>query len=132
MSSADPALTLRQAIKAKQIITYAINDQPCSSLSTATHLVIPPHSFPKSTATRFRKLDVTTPTGPNDFYSLEALYLAWHLKDASAAEYTRQARENGVGVGLLVSVTARKRVLEWLQGDIEDGDLIVSLPGACS
>ncbi|KAF8893270.1 RNA polymerase II-associated protein [Mucidula mucida] len=109
MSSADPALTLRQAIKAKQIITYAINDQPCSSLSTATHLVIPPHSFPKSTATRFRKLD-----------------------DASAAEYTRQARENGVGVGLLVSVTARKCVLEWLQGDIEDGDLIVSLPGESS
>ncbi|KAF9018742.1 RNA polymerase II-associated protein [Hymenopellis radicata] len=129
MSSPDAALTLRQAIKGKQIITYAINDQPCSSLSTATHVVIPPHSFPKSTATRFRKLDVTTPTGPNDFYSLEALYLAWHLKDASAAEYTRQARENGVGVGLLVSVTARKRVLEWLEGDIDDGDLIVSLPG---
>lgn len=39
------------------------------------------------------------------------------------AEYTRQARENGVGVGLLVSVTSIKRVLEWLEGDIEDGGM---------
>ncbi|KAF9030465.1 hypothetical protein BDZ89DRAFT_1243929, partial [Hymenopellis radicata] len=30
-----------------------------------------------------------------------------------------------------VSVTARKHVLEWLEGDIDDGDLLVSLPGAC-
>ncbi|KAF8895778.1 hypothetical protein CPB85DRAFT_1329419 [Mucidula mucida] len=33
-------MTLRQAIKGKQIVTYPINDQPCLSLLTATHLVI--------------------------------------------------------------------------------------------
>ncbi|PBK92100.1 CDC73-domain-containing protein [Armillaria gallica] len=127
-STLEPALTLRQAIKAKQSITYTNSDGPCSSLSSATHLVIPPHTFAKSAPTRFRKVDVTAATGPQDFYTLDALYLAWSLQHASAADYTRQARENGLNIGF-VSVAARKKVVDWLEGKGSESDMIVPAAG---
>ncbi|KAK0450339.1 RNA pol II accessory factor, Cdc73 family-domain-containing protein [Desarmillaria tabescens] len=103
-STLEPALTLRQAIKARQNVTYTNSDGPCSSLSSATHLVIPPHTFAKSAPTRFRKVDVTTATGPQDFYTLDALYLAWSLQHASAADYyetgSRERAEHRFRCGL--------------------------------
>lgn len=129
MSSGDPTHVLRRAIAEKQPIAFSADGSPCPTLAAATHIDISPHSFLKSTPTRFRKLDVPIPSGPNDYYSLEALYLAWHLRDASAAEYTKQARENGLAFGSLVGVTARKTVLEWLEGKVGDGDLVSSVKG---
>lgn len=65
-------------------------------------------------------------SNPQDFFSLEAVYLAWLLRDASGAEYMKQARENGLAVGF-VSVTERKSVVDWLEGRIADLERITPL-----
>ncbi|GLB35615.1 putative RNA polymerase II-associated protein [Lyophyllum shimeji] len=127
-SNVDALLSLRQAIKSKDPITYSNSHGPCSSLLNATHLVLSPSvSLPKSTPTRYLKKDVTSASGPSDFFSVEAIYLAWLLRDAPGAEYMKQARENGLAVGF-VSVTERKDVVDWLEGRIHDTPRIVPLP----
>ncbi|KAH7918857.1 CDC73-domain-containing protein [Leucogyrophana mollusca] len=108
MSTTDALLALRNAIKSNAPITYAPTPD---SLATATDLVLGPSlSLPKSTPTRYTK-----PGSPTECYSLEAVYLAWLLRDAQGAEYVKQARELGLAVGF-VSVTERKTVVEWLEG----------------
>ncbi|KAL6308630.1 RNA polymerase II-associated protein [Sparassis latifolia] len=131
MSSAnDSLLALRQAVKSKSSITYSNGSEATSSLASATHLVLSPTlSLPKSAPTRLRKPGATS-TDPSanaqDFFSVEAVYLAWLLRDASGAEYMKQARENGLAVGF-VSVTERKSVVDWLEGRIGDLASIVPL-----
>ena len=128
-TSPDALLSLRQAIKTKNPITYASDDSPCSSLLNATRIVFSPAlSIPKSTSTRLRKPGITTASGAQDFYTLEAVYLAWLLRDAPGAEYMKQARENGLVVGF-VSVTERKTVVDWLEGKITEYERIVPLTG---
>jgi parafibromin len=67
-------------------------------------------------------------SGPDDFFSVEAVYLAWFLQSAAGADYMKQARENGLAVGF-VSVTERKNVVEWLEGKNADNERIVPLVG---
>ncbi|CAA7260948.1 unnamed protein product [Cyclocybe aegerita] len=121
MSSQDPLLALRQAIKSKSIVTYSTDGRPCSSLVNAKQLVIDGHSYTKSSSTRYRKAGA-----PSDFYSLDAVYVAWLLRDAPGAEYMKQAREHGLAVGF-VSVTERKHVVDWLEGRISDSNRIAPL-----
>jgi parafibromin len=124
-SHTDALLCLRQAIKSRQPISYANAEGPCTSLLTATHLVISLSiSLPKSSPTRYRKPG----TSSSDFFSVEAVYLAWLLRDAPGAEYMKQARENGLAVGF-VSVTERKGVVDWLEGKTADSDRIAPLVG---
>ncbi|KAF5387093.1 hypothetical protein D9615_002055 [Tricholomella constricta] len=124
----DALLSLRQAIKSKDPITYSNSSGPCSSLLSATHLLVSPAiSLAKSSPTRYLKTGVTTSSGPSDFFSVEAIYLAWLLRDAPGAEYMKQARENGLAVGF-VSVTERKSVVEWLEGRVTENSRIVPLP----
>ncbi|KAF8626247.1 hypothetical protein AX15_004926 [Amanita polypyramis BW_CC] len=126
-TSLDALLSLRQAIKNKNPITYANNDSPCPFLLNATHIVISPAlSVPKSASTRLRKPGITAASGTQDFYTLEAVYLAWLLRDAPGAEYMKQARENGLAVGF-VSVTERKNVVDWLEGKVTEYERIVPL-----
>jgi parafibromin len=132
-SSIDPLLALRQTIKSKVPITYSNGTEPTSSLVAATHIVLSPALLlPKSSPTRYRKTGVSTSTepssNPGDFFSLEAVYLAWLLRDAPGAEYMKQARENGLAVGF-VSVTERKNVVDWLEGRIADHEKIIPLIG---
>ncbi|KAI6037815.1 RNA pol II accessory factor, Cdc73 family-domain-containing protein [Pisolithus marmoratus] len=126
MSTSDALLALRQAVKSKSPITYLNNDEPTSTLLNATHLLLGQVPFPKSTPTRYAKPGVSNAASPGDFYTLEAVYLAWLLRDAPGAEYMKQARENGLTVGF-VSVTERKNVVEWLEGKVADLDRIKSL-----
>lgn len=58
---------------------------------------------------------------------MAAVYFAWSNKDAGSADYFRHARENGLAVGLFVSVTERKGVVDWLEGKVPDLDNIVPL-----
>ncbi|CCM04565.1 uncharacterized protein FIBRA_06746 [Fibroporia radiculosa] len=129
-TSTDPLLALRQAIKARAKITYAAGSEDTSSLASATHIVLPPAlSISKSASTRLRRpgASSTNPaTNPQEFFSFEAVYLAWLLRESSGAEYMKQARENGLAVGF-VSVTERKNVVDWLEGKITDLDDIVSM-----
>jgi parafibromin len=131
MSGEDPLLALRNSIKSKTPITYAIGDQPTDSFISATHIVLP-QSFLKSSPTRYRKPGVSDSSepssNPQDFFSLEAVYLAWLLRDAPGAEYMKQARENGLTLGF-VSVTERKSVVDWLEGRTSDQERIVPLLG---
>lgn len=121
----DSLQCLRQAIKSRQPITYANADGPCTSLVTATHLVLSPSvSLTKSSPTRYRKPGSSS----SDFFSVEAVYLAWLLRDAPGAEYMKQARESGLAVGF-VSVTERKNVVDWLEGNIADSERIAPLNG---
>ena len=122
---------LRQAIKSQDAITYSAADEPCSSFLDATHIVISSVVLPKSTPTRWRKPGVTAASEPSDFFSLEAIYLAWLLRDAPGADYLKQARENGLTVGF-VSVTERKSVVDWLEGRTTDHERIVPLSCAYS
>ncbi|KAG1853489.1 RNA pol II accessory factor, Cdc73 family-domain-containing protein [Suillus subalutaceus] len=125
----DPLLALRHAIKTKSPITYVANSEPTASLLAASHIVLSPTlSLPKSTTTRYSKPG-TSASLPSDFFTLEAVYLAWLLRDAPAAEYMKQARDSGLAVGF-VSVTERKSIVEWLEGKVNDLKRIVSLAAA--
>jgi len=122
MDSPDVLSTLRQAIKSKFDITFSNSEQQCPSLSAATHLVLPSGPILKSAETRYAKAG-TTASSPQDFYTAEALYLAWSLRDAAVADYMKQTRENGLTTGY-VSITERKTVVDWLEGRIPDHDRI--------
>ncbi|KAI0062129.1 RNA polymerase II accessory factor [Artomyces pyxidatus] len=130
MSTADDALgALKDAIKAGYTIAPAdAAGAPAPSLRTATHLRLSASStLPKSTPTRLRKPGSAAKdpaVAPDGFFALEAVYLAWLLRDASGAEYMKQAREHGLAVGF-VSVTERKGVVQWLEGKIPRLDSIV-------
>lgn len=126
----DALLALRQAVKSRSQITYSNASGPTDSLASATHIALSPSlSLPKSTPTRLRKpgASSTDPSSnPQDFFSLDAVYLAWLLRDASGAEYVKQTRENGLAVGF-VSVTERKSLVDWLEGRTSDLSNIVPL-----
>ena len=129
-STSDPLNILRQTIRSRTKITYKNASGPCSTLSAATHLVFSPSlSLPKSTRTRLRKATASSKdpqANPGDFYQLDAVYLAWLLRDASTAEYMKQARENGLIAGF-VSVTERKGAADWLESRTSHYDRIVPL-----
>lgn len=129
----DALLALRDAIKSQSLITYATptgTTEP--TLLAAASLVLPlspPVTLAKSTPTRFRKSGApptsTDPTAtPNDFFTVEAVYLAWLLREAPGAEYMKQARENGLAVGF-VSVTERKGLVDWLEGRASEHQQII-------
>ena len=122
----DPLLALRQSIKSKSKITYTTaSGSPCPTLLASTSLIINALPFPKNTRTRFRR----GAGGATDFYTLDAVYVAWLLRDAPGAEYMKQAREHGLAVGF-VSVTERKHVVDWLEGKVQESDRIAPL--ACA
>ena len=125
----DALLALRNAIKSQSTISYTVSGEPTSSLAAATHLVLPSQTLPKSTPTRFRRPGVSgsdPTTSPGDFFTLDAIYVTWLLKDASVTEYMKQARDNGLTVGL-VSVTERKGVVDWLEGKASDHPNVLPL-----
>ena len=62
----------------------------------------------------------------SEFYLLDALYVAWLLREAPGAEYMKQLREHGLSTGF-VSVTDRKHVTDWLKGKISDNERIAPL-----
>ncbi|KAL1758469.1 RNA polymerase II-associated protein [Schizophyllum commune] len=116
--ASDPLLALREAIKSKSPITFSKDGAPVPSLASATHIHLSPSlTLPRSTPTRWKK------TG-NETYTLDALYLVHQLQGASGGEYMKQARENGMTVGM-VSITERKAVLDYLEGRIEDHPSII-------
>ena len=120
MDSTDPLLALRRAVKSKTPIAYLTDGQPAPTLLAATHLSLgPAMTFPKSSPTRYTNPGISNSPSAADVYTLEAVYLAWLLRDAPGAEYMRQARESGLTVGF-VSVTERKSVVEWLEGKVAD------------
>jgi parafibromin len=123
-SEEDPLIALRQSIKSKSKVGYSNTSGPCPTLIGATSLIINSKPFPKSIRTRFHR-----GAGANDFYALDAVYVAWLLRDAPGAEYMKQAREHGLAVGF-VSVTERKQVVDWLEGKVQDSDRIAPLSGA--
>ncbi|KAF8135724.1 RNA pol II accessory factor, Cdc73 family-domain-containing protein [Boletus edulis] len=126
-STSDPLLALRHAIKSKTPISYLTHGQPASTLLAATHLSFSPAlTLPKSSPTRYTKPGVSNTSSAPDIYTLEAVYLAWLLRDAPGAEYMRQARESGLTVGF-VSVTERKSIVEWLEGKVADLERIKPL-----
>ncbi|KAH9930856.1 CDC73-domain-containing protein [Fomitopsis serialis] len=124
-TSTDPLLALRDAIRAGTDITYSGSSNPTSSPTSATHIVLSPStSLPKSTLTRLRKPTAPSsnpPASPQNFYTLEAVYLAWLFRQSSVPEYLKQVREHGAKVGF-VSVTERKVVVDWLEGKTQELD----------
>lgn len=130
-SDTDVLSALQTAIKSKARITYtdaSANQTP--NLLGATNLVLGDgKSFLKSAPTRLRKPGTSSSdpsANPGDFFTLGAVYLAWLHRDASGAEYMKQARENGMAVGF-VSVTERKSLVEWLEGRNAHWERIVPL-----
>ncbi|KAL5533452.1 CDC73 [Sanghuangporus sanghuang] len=123
----DPLNTLRDATRGKQLITYANNSGACQSLADASSIVFRPSpsssntiSFPKDTPTRILKpdrdpRDITPQSDPNAFFRLDAVLLAWLLRNASVGEYMQRVRESKL-LGAFVSNTDRKGLAEWLDG----------------
>jgi hypothetical protein len=110
--------------------------QSCKSKSKITPPHAPPpylnihlHQLPppKSTRTRLRR-GVGTAIG-GVFYTLNAVYVAWLIRDAPGEEYMKEAREHGLAVSF-VSVTERKHVVDWLEGKVQESDRIAPL--ACA
>ena len=125
----DVLLALRNAIKSQSTVSYTADGKPTSSLVAATHLVLPSQTLLKSTPTRFRKPGISGSdpvSNPGDFFTLDAIYVTWLLKDASVTEYMKQARDNGL-TGGLVSVTERKSVVDWLEGRVINHPNIIPL-----
>ncbi|KAG8760502.1 accessory factor associated with RNA polymerase II [Serendipita sp. 396] len=136
MAETDALLALRNSIGAKHAITF-LNDsnQPTSSLAEANALVLPQTdggpaiTLPKSTPTRLRKPGHTETdplTHPMDFYTLDAVFLAWSLRGAATAEYMKTVRESGIILTNMVAITEKQSVVEWLEGRIDSHPNIVS------
>lgn len=138
MSTTDPLDALRAAISSKYEITpVTASGAPAGTLRAATHLRLSAATtLPKSAPTRLRKAGSSSaPTDPSaqpdGFFMLEAVYLAWSLRDTPGGEYMRQAREHGLPAGGFVSLTERKSIVDWLRRAIPALDSIVPLSGAC-
>jgi len=132
MSTTDPLDALRAAISTKYDITPVTSSgAPTSTLRSATHLRLSAATtLAKSAATRLRKAgsSATDPSAqPDGFFMLEAVYLAWSLRDTPGGEYMRQAREHGLPAGGFVSLTERKSIVDWLRRAIPTLDSIVPL-----
>ncbi|KAJ3998499.1 RNA polymerase II accessory factor cdc73 family protein [Lentinula boryana] len=132
-STPDALLAFRRAIQSHKqavLLSSPLTSTPVESLSQATHIHIPPSDvFPKSTPTRWRKGFSSTSTSNitlNDLYTLEAIYFAYQWKSLPAQNYTKQAREDGLGIGM-VSVTERKMVVDWLEGVSESTEGLIDL-----
>ncbi|KAI9451972.1 RNA polymerase II accessory factor [Lactarius psammicola] len=135
MSTTDPLDALRAAISAKYDITpVTASGASAGTLRAATHLRLSAATtLPKSAPTRLRKAggSATDPSAqPDGFFMLEAVYLAWSLRDTPGGEYMRQAREHGLPAGGFVSLTERKSIVDWLRRAISALDSIVPLSGA--
>lgn len=115
----DPLVTLRNAIRTKFSIKLLKDGEIEPSFPTATDIQLSTTAtIPKSKPTRLRKPGASSEdpdVNPDDFIPIGAVYLAWVLKDASAADYMKQLRENGVSLAS-VSIPDRKGVVEWLEG----------------
>ncbi|KAF5388611.1 hypothetical protein D9757_004641 [Collybiopsis confluens] len=124
----DPLLAFRRSIQSQKPVVLLSSPSisaPVDTLSQATHIHIPPSTvFPKLTQTRWRKGSSTSNITLNDLYTLEAIYLAYNLKALPAPDYAKQAREAGLGIGM-VSVTERKVVVDWLEGTTDSSEHLV-------
>jgi hypothetical protein len=136
MSTTDPLDALRAAISTKYEITpVTASGAPAGTLRAATHLRLSAATtLSKSAPTRLRKAGSSSATDPSahpdGFFMLEAVYLAWSLRDTPGGEYMRQAREHGLPAGGFVSLTERKSIVDWLRRAISTLDSIVPLSGA--
>jgi parafibromin len=117
--SEDALTALRNAIKSKTTIKLLKDGQEEPNFLAATDIRLSQSvTLAKSTPSRLRKpgTDSDDPQAkPDDFIALGAVYLAWVLKSATAADYMKQLRENGVSLAF-VPITDRKAVVEWLEG----------------
>jgi hypothetical protein len=130
----DPLETFRAAVSAKFDIKPVIaSGAPASSLRSATHLRLSTVvTFPITTPTRLRKVgsSATDPASdPDGFFMLDAVYLAWSLRDTPGGEYMKQAREHGFPAGGFVGLTERKSIVDWLKRAVTVLDSIVPLSG---
>jgi hypothetical protein len=130
----DPLETFRAAVSAKyDIKPVNASGAPASSLRSATHLRLSTAvTFPINTPTRLRKVgsSATDPASePDGFFMLEAVYLAWSLRDTPGGEYMKQAREHGFPAGGFVGLTERKSIVDWLKRAVAVLDSIVPLSG---
>ncbi|KAI9446951.1 RNA polymerase II accessory factor [Russula earlei] len=131
-ASMDSLDALRVAIGGKyEINPVNASGSPAGSLRTATHLNLSASvTLPKNTPTRLRKVgsNATDPASePDGFFTLEAVYLAWSLRDMPGGEYMKQAREHGLLAGTFVGLTERKSIVDWLRRTVTGLDSIVPL-----
>lgn len=140
MADPDALLALRQSISLRASITFlTATKQKTKSLSEAAEIVLPQSpsgenvlTLPKGTPTRLRKpgrTQVDWKANPSDFYSLDAVYMAWVLREAATAEYMKMVKEAGVGFSAMVAVTEKQGVVEWLEGSSTEPSNIVPLEG---
>jgi parafibromin len=130
----DPLDAFRAAISAKyEIEPVNAAGVPAGSLRSATHLRFSTAiTFPKSAPTRLRKVGSSAKdpaSEPDGFFMLEAVYLAWSLRDTPGGEYMKQAREHGLPAGGFVGLTERKSIVDWLKRTVTALDSIVPLSG---
>ncbi|QRW26836.1 Cdc73 family RNA polymerase II accessory factor [Rhizoctonia solani] len=111
---------LRDAISQQRPITFLEGTTPTTTLTAATtHIVLSPSlTVARNAPTRFKKdasSSATDPeSAPGEFFTIEALLLAWTLKNAGGGDYIRQTKTKGVAGS--VGITDRGRVVEWLEG----------------
>jgi len=130
----DPLETFRAAVGAKyDVKPVNASGAPAGSLRSATHLRLSSAvTFPTNTPTRLRQVGsgATDPASePDGFFMLEAIYLAWSLRDTPGGEYMKQAREHGFPAGGFVGLTERKSIVDWLKRSATVLDSIVPLLG---
>ncbi|KAH8825042.1 RNA polymerase II-associated protein [Flagelloscypha sp. PMI_526] len=125
MSGVDALSAISQAISAGgsvELLTESSESTTSFSAAFSVKLVPPDIVLPKTQETRYLKLQSTT-----EFYTVGALALLYLFRDASSAEYMKQAREAGLS-GNIVPITERREVLEYLQqGGTSRNDRVVPL-----
>ena len=137
MGVMDPLDAFRAAISAKyEIEPVNASGTSIGSLRSATHLRFSTAiTLPKNAPTRLRKVgsNAKAPASePDGFFMLEAVYLAWSLRDTPGGEYMKQAREHGLPAGGFVGLTERKSIVDWLKRSVAALDSIVPLSGVFS
>jgi len=129
----DPLQALCQAIQAHRPIAYLTEDNdPCEALQAAAFIALGPNGvkFPKTTSTRFQRPSATRrdwKAHPEDFFTLQAVVLAYVYKDLSTAEYLKRVRD--AGTTAFVSVTDRAPLVEWLEGKRQSLERLVPAEG---
>ncbi|KAF8311570.1 CDC73-domain-containing protein [Clavulina sp. PMI_390] len=126
----DPLQTLRETIQSQQPITYLTGDSaPCDSLQTAAYIALGSNGakFPKVVATRYQRpgqQERDWTVNPGSFYSLQAVVIAYQLKESNTADYLKKTRD--AGVTAFVSSTDRAPLVAWLEGKSSTLDRLVS------
>jgi parafibromin len=133
MATLDPLDLFRQSIRLSLpplLLTTSSDPAPTLPLSTYISFPQPDNaaaiSILKSTPTRYTSKPASDGVASDEFYTLGQIWLAWTERESGVREYLMKGQTGGMG---FVTMTDRRGVIEYLQGENEGGGRVVPVGG---